>query len=227
MSKILLVEDEKDIRELIQIQLESIGHQVVTAATGPEAIKKFDADHFDLFILDRLLPELTGIEICKYICQSTKTPKGPILMVTALVSPENIVEGLDSGADDYITKPFDLKVLLARVRSLLRRGKEHLEKKNEPLIELSYGDIKINFEQIKVWVQGQEIKLTKSEFKLLEVLLKNARKVLGRDQLVSYVQDGEVFVTNRTIDTHIFSLRNPQFFRQYQCSYRDLRQESH
>jgi two-component system, OmpR family, phosphate regulon response regulator PhoB len=213
---IMIVEDEADIGQLIQMQLSSLGHQVTLIADGQEALEfiqtpedqRSNNDPVDLFILDRMLPGVTGLEICKFIRMYKKTKTRPILMVTALTSPEQIVEGLDAGADDYITKPFDLNVLTARVRSLMRRV-EHLAREEDQgesgIFDVQ--DLKVDTVQCKAWVAGEEIDLTLSEYKLLCTFLQEPGKVMTRNQLVQSIQDGPVHVTDRTIDTHIFGLR--------------------
>lgn len=213
---IFIVEDEQDIAQLLRMQLESHGHQVTHIADGAEAlefIQKNEEDRdvkepIDLFILDRMLPNVTGLEICKFLRMYKKTKNRPILMVTALTSPEQIVEGLDAGADDYITKPFDLTILLARVRSLLRRLE--ILKRDDASTDsgvFEVKDLKVDTHQCKVWVSDNEIDLTLSEYKLLCTFLQEPGKVMTRNQLVQAIQEGPVHVTDRTIDTHIFGLR--------------------
>jgi DNA-binding response OmpR family regulator len=214
---ILIVEDENDIGEIIKLGLESQGHTVTVIGDGQlalEYIQKNEAERegiktpIDLFILDRMLPKVSGLEICKFLRMYKKTKASPILMVTAMTAPEHIVEGLDGGADDYITKPFDIGVLLARVRSLLRRVEDL--KNSEAAVDGSVfqiQDLKVDTNQCKAWITGQEIDLTLSEYKLLCTFLQQPGKVMTRNQLVEAIQDGPVHVTDRTIDTHVFGLR--------------------
>jgi DNA-binding response OmpR family regulator len=213
-KRILIVEDEKDIGELLKIQLESEGHDVTwhnDGAEALEAIQMADSDQsrpHDLYILDRMLPGVDGLEICKFIRMYKKTKRKPILMVTALTGPEQIVEGLDAGADDYVTKPFDLKILLARVRSLLRRM-EHLQNEDQSTENTVWQirDLKLDTVQCKAWIGEDELDLTLSEYKLLCSFMSQPGKVMTRNHLVESIQDGPVHVTDRTIDTHIFGLR--------------------
>lgn len=215
-SHVLIVEDESDISQLLKMQLEVKGFQATVISDGQEALEFIQKDEdqrsvkepIDLFILDRMLPGVTGLEICKFLRLYKKTKHRPILMVTALTSPEQIVEGLDAGADDYITKPFDLNVLLARVRSLVRRTEimqKDEEHRSTGIYELR--DLKVDTIQCKAWVAGSEIDLTLSEYKLLCTFMQEPGKVMTRNQLVQSIQDGPVHVTDRTIDTHIFGLR--------------------
>ncbi len=206
--QILIVEDEKDISDLMRSQLELQGYNVYPFFDGQEALKEIQEQEaqYDLVILDRMLPGLSGLEICKFIRMFEKTKSIPILMVTALSRPENIIEGLSEGADDYITKPFDMKIFLARVQALIRRYDRVVIGPTKSNI-LENGILKIDLDQVKAYVSGNEIELTKSEFKLLTALIESSGKVLTRRDLVEIVQDGPVHVTDRTIDTHVFGLR--------------------
>ncbi|MCB9063085.1 MAG: response regulator transcription factor [Halobacteriovoraceae bacterium] len=209
-EKILIVEDEIDIVDVMKYHLQSAGYDVTAISNGQNALTEIQNNHFDLFILDRMLPGTNGIEICKFIRNFNQTKDHPILMVTALTRSENIIEGLDAGADDYITKPFDLNVLMARVKALLRRSQILIsEGKTEPLVNSisEIGPIKVDTDQCEVWVYEEPIQLTLSEYKLLCLLLQSSRKVLSRKDLVKNIQGDEIHVTERTIDTHIFGLR--------------------
>jgi len=204
----LIVEDEDDIRELIKIQFETQGCKVTATPSGDNAIDLLQSVSFDLFVLDRMLPGTSGLEICKFIRNYKPTKSCPILFVTALTEPEQIVEGLDAGADDYITKPFDMNVLIARARSLMRR---YQTLKNGPVQEVEseifLGNIRINTDQCQVWINEEKISLTLSEYRILYHLALNAGKVLSRKELVRCIQGEDVHVTERTIDTHIYGLR--------------------
>jgi DNA-binding response OmpR family regulator len=209
-ANILIVEDEKDISDILSLQLQNKGHSVNVIADGAEALEKIQNtdDQTDLYILDRMLPGTSGLEICKFLRMFKKTKSRPILMVTAMTRPEDIIEGLDAGADDYITKPFDTTVLMARVRALLRRAeslRSNEEGKETTLFTVN--QLKVDTNQCKAWIEERELDLTLSEYKLLVSFLKHPGKVLTRNQLVEFIQDGPVHVTDRTIDTHIFGLR--------------------
>lgn len=209
-ANILIVEDEKDISDILSLQLQNKGHNVSVIADGAEALEKIQNtdDETDLYILDRMLPGTSGLEICKFLRMFKKTKNRPILMVTAMTRPEDIIEGLDAGADDYITKPFDTTILMARVRALLRRA-ENLRstKEGEEVTVFTVKELKVDTNQCKAWIADDEVDLTLSEYKLLVSFLKHPGKVLTRNQLVEFIQDGPVHVTDRTIDTHIFGLR--------------------
>lgn len=212
MPKLFLVEDEDHICDILNFQLTKAGHQVIIQKNGQEALDAIqndaDAGDIDLFILDRMLPGANGTDICRFLRMYKATSAKPILLLTALSKPEDIVEGLDAGADDYLTKPFETQVLLARVRSLLRRGQiaNAAANSNKHSVYIN-GAIKLDSEQCKVWLNDSQIDLTLSEFKLLNTFMANSGKVFTRNQLVESIQDGPVHVTDRTIDTHIFGLR--------------------
>jgi DNA-binding response OmpR family regulator len=211
-SNIIVVEDEQEISELIQNHLKELGHNILVFADGKKALDYIqsndgaEARKTHLFILDRMLPSVNGMEICKFIRLFNPTKTTPILMLTALSTPEQIVEGLDAGADDYMTKPFDLNILLARVRSLLRR-RDTTNRTVENRNILRHKELVVDMDQCKSWIEGQVLDLTLSEYKILCCFLLSPGKVLTRNQLVEYIQDGPVHVTDRTIDTHIFGLR--------------------
>lgn len=209
---IVIVEDEQEISELIENQLMVLGHQILIFSDGKKALDYLqnsdegELEKTHLFILDRMLPSVSGLEICKFIRLFNPIKTTPILMLTALSTPEQIVEGLDAGADDYMTKPFDHNILMARVRSLLRR-RETSNRTPENKNILRHKELVVDMDQCKSWIEMQQLDLTLSEYKILCCFLLSPGKVLTRNQLVEYIQDGPVHVTDRTIDTHIFGLR--------------------
>jgi two-component system phosphate regulon response regulator PhoB len=208
-EKIVIIEDESEISELIQSQIANLGFTTVPFFDGKKAldyIQSNEARNIQLFIIDRMLPSVNGLEICKFIRFYNSTKTTPILMLTALSTPEQIVEGLDAGADDYMTKPFDHAILQARVRSLLRR-RQLSNRTEENKNILRHKELVLDMDQCKVWIDNQLLELTLSEYKILCCFLLSPGKVLTRNQLVEYIQDGPVHVTDRTIDTHIFGLR--------------------
>lgn len=211
---ILIVEDEQDISDLIKLQLSTNGFQTTVINNGADALEfiqtplmeRENSNPIALYVLDRMLPGADGIEVCKFLRFYKETKISPILMVTALTSPEHIVQGLDAGADDYVNKPFDINVLTARVKSLMRRYKALNSKEfSENIIKI--GPISLNKDQCQVTINKKPIDLTLSEYKLLVAFLQEPGKVLTRNQLVEFIQDGPVHVTDRTIDTHVFGLR--------------------
>ena len=200
---ILLVEDEYDIRQLMSLHLKRKGYQVEEAVDGVSAHSILEKKTYDLLILDWMLPGMNGFDLLTVVRKKPR-PEGavPILFVTAKTEPEHIVSALEGGADDYIVKPFDVLVFLARVASLLRRRETASSEDH-----LKIGDMVLDRTAYKVFIKGEEVSLTLSEFLLLKALLKNQGKVLSRQKLASYIQGEDTNVTSRTIDTHTSVLR--------------------
>lgn len=208
-ASILLVEDEKDVRDLMSLHLGREGYHTTAVEHGEEALRllKNQECSFDIVVLDWMLPGLSGLEICKNIRSGSLggvKKQVPVLMVTARADTSDIVLGLEIGADDYITKPFDIPVFLARIRALIRRA--HTLKAG-PQSKVQIGDLSIDTEAHEVNCAGQKIHLTPSEFKLLYALMSNQGRVLSRDKLIDLVQGEGVMVVDRAIDTHMFGLR--------------------
>jgi DNA-binding response OmpR family regulator len=207
-SRIFVLEDEQDIRDLISFKLKADGYQVYDSDSADQALDKLDSGiDVDLFIVDWMLPgHLNGLEFTKKIRANQRFHKVPIIMLTALTQPENIVAGLDAGADDYMTKPFDLQVLSARVRVQLRSAMTISN--SDPLAGvLEFNTLKIETAQCRTWVEGEEINLTSTEFKILLLLAEKPGHVFTRAQFINSIQGENIFVTGRTIDTHIAGLR--------------------
>lgn len=203
MPNILVVEDEIEIRELIALHLLRQGFKVTECENVSDAIEQLEKKKFDLILLDWMLPGLSGVDLLGYL--KDKEIESRVLMVTAKTDPADIVLGLESGADDYLTKPFDPIVLLARVKAVLRRvrKKESVEAQDE----MQIGPLFINFQTYEVTLQNEKLHLTPSEFKLLGIMVQNQGRVLTRDQLIENIQGEGVNVIGRTIDTHVFGLR--------------------
>ncbi|MCB9092436.1 MAG: response regulator transcription factor [Halobacteriovoraceae bacterium] len=207
MNNVLIIEDEFDIGELLKTQLEIAGLHPHVIRNGNDALKEINdqGEKYQLFIIDWMLPEFTGIELCKCIRENNNTQHIPVLMVTALTQPENIIEGLDAGADDYITKPFDMDVLLARARAQLRRNQIFSSTKDQTVIE--FFPLRIDFKKCQVLLGESPISLTKTEYEILGTLAKDPGHVFTREQLIKKILGDDVHVTNRTIDTHVAGLR--------------------
>lgn len=208
MQRILVVDDEESIVTLLQFNLEQAGFQVETAYNGKDALQKASEHTFDLIVLDLMLPEMDGIEVCKQLRLNKVLT--PIVMLTAKDDEFDKVLGLELGADDYMTKPFSPREVVARVRAILRRigqteaaSKE--ERKEEKLIKI--GDVEILPEKYEVYYQKQLIELTPKEFELLLYLAKHKGRVLTRDQLLNAVWDYEFVGDTRIVDVHISHLR--------------------
>jgi phosphate regulon transcriptional regulator PhoB len=204
-QKILVVEDEPDIRKLVQYNLAQERFKVLEAEDGEQALKILQRDRPNLLILDLMLPGLSGIELCRILRDRTDTARLPILMLTAKAGETDRVLGLEMGADDYLTKPFSPRELVARVRAILRRAASAAQTESLPAYDK--GGLKIDFTTYEVFARGKNVKLTLKEFELLRFLVQNPNRVLSRDQLLDRVWGGETFVTPRTVDVHIRRLR--------------------
>jgi two-component system phosphate regulon response regulator PhoB len=199
-SKILVIEDERDVKDLMLLHLKREGYDSCSVEDGEEALHLLQNQTYQLVILDWMLPGISGLDLCKRI-----QGRFPILMVTARADTTDVVLGLEMGADDYITKPFEIAVFLARVRALLRRSQNGADKENGNQVKI--GNLTIDFQAHRVTCAREEIQLTPSEFKLLTALVKNSGRVLSREKLIELVQGQGVVVIDRAIDTHIFGLR--------------------
>lgn len=200
---ILVVDDEEHIVELIKYNLENNGYTVITAYDGKAALDKVSNNEIDLIILDIMLPEIDGIDVCKILKKDKNTENIPIIMLTAKSEETDKVLGLEIGADDYITKPFSVRELLARIKAVLRRSKD--DKNTNNIIKI--GDITIDIEKHEVTKNGIKIDLTLKEFELLRILAENRGKVLSRSLLLDEVWGYDYFGETRTVDVHIRHLR--------------------
>ncbi len=202
-KKILLVEDEEEILQLAKLYLEKEGFRTCLARTGLDALKQVKAEHPDLVILDLMLPELDGLEVCKRIRSDSQTAMLPIIMLTAKAEESDTILGLELGADDYVTKPFSPKALVARVKALLRR----LERRPDDATQLEYGTLVLDLDRHEARVKGREVPLTAKEFGLLEHLLRHPGRVLTRDVLLNSVWGYDYYGTTRTVDVHVRRLK--------------------
>ncbi len=203
MSKtILVVDDKRSLVDLLRRALEKEGYRVVTAYNGREALEKARRHSPDLIILDIMMPEMDGYAFMQAHRREADTP---IIMLTARVEEEDRVLGLELGADDYVTKPFHMRELLARVRAVLRRVERA---RSQPLRRMAYGGLEADLEQRRVWVQGREVHLTPTEFALLTIMMRHPGRVYTRAQLLEAVSDGGIYEGyERTVDSHIAHLR--------------------
>jgi len=197
--RVLLIEDDVTIARLLKEGLEDESYVVDIAHDGSEGYRTAVADEYDVIILDIMLPEMNGYEVCRALRNDGN--KTPILMLTARDTERDIVEGLDTGADDYLAKPFSFDVLLARIRALLRRPNEKLEE------ILQVGDLKLDPSSKKVTRASQEINLTAKEYGVLEYLMRNKGKVLSKEQIISHVWDFDADVLPNNVELFIMFLR--------------------
>ncbi len=201
-AHIFVVEDEKPIQELLQYNLEKEGFKVSSSANGEEALETIKEKVPDLILLDWMLPDLSGIKICQYLKQDKTVKDIPVIMLTAKGEEEDKIKGFNTGAEDYMTKPFSFPELLVRIKSLLKRVKPNIVSD-----EAIYLDLKIDRVSMKVSRKEKEINLGPKEYKLLNFLIKQPKRVYSRDQLLEQVWGDDINVESRTVDVHITRLR--------------------
>ncbi len=202
-AKILVIDDEPDVVQLIEYNLKSAGYDVVSAADGREALEKARTLQPDLIILDLMLPEVEGLDVCKVLRRDPGTAGIPIVMLTAKASETDRVLGFELGADDYVTKPFSPRELVLRVKRLLRS--DSAKQDNAEVIEV--GDLSLDIPRHEALVKGKRIDLTATEFRLLTVLVKRRGRVQSREQLLRDVWEYDSLIDTRTVDTHMRRLR--------------------
>ncbi len=201
-GKIFIIEDEPSIIQLVKHNLEKNGFIVSSSLNGNDGLKELKKFQPDLLLLDWMLPDLSGIEICKNIRKDNSFKNLPVIMLTAKGEEEDKIKGLDSGVDDYLTKPFSFNELMARIKAVLRRSNPNTVSDN-----LKFDDLMLDRIEKRVFRDDQEIKLGPTEFRLLEFFLTNPKRVYSRDQILESVWPNNVNVESRTIDVHIRRLR--------------------
>lgn len=199
MIQILVVEDDQDIQELLQNYLENEGYQVVVASDGEEAIDVFHKENPDLVLLDIMLPKLDGYSVCKAMREEADLP---IIMLTALDSEQNQIQGFDLKVDDYITKPFSIPLLLKKIEAVLRRTVGY-----QVTSKITYKNMVFDLEEYRVFIDDRSVDLTQREFELLKILLQNQGKILTRQMLLNRVWSYDFYGEDRIVDTHIKNLR--------------------
>ncbi len=202
MKRIAIVEDETDLRELLRLHVERDGYEALEFSSGDEFLRFLDAGVVDLVLLDIMLPGTDGLKICQTVRQDERLKDIPIIMVTAKGTEVDVVVGLELGADDYITKPFSPREVMARIKSLFRRLDRH-----ESGNVLRLGDLEIFPDKVLVKVSGEEVELTTTEFKILEALMRKKGRVFTRSQILDLLGDDRQFVLDRTVDVHILNIR--------------------
>jgi len=205
-TKVLIVEDDKEIARVIAVNIEDLGLETEHVTNGMEGLDRALSGDFSLIILDIMLPRLDGISLCRNIREKDK--QIPILMVTARAEEIDRVLGLELGADDYMTKPFSVRELTARIKALLRRSQISLDSTEKKEIELSIGDLSIDFNKRKVILNSKEIEVTVKEFDLLALFIRNPGRAYSRSELLSLVWGYEFQGYEHTVNTHINRLRN-------------------
>ena len=204
-DKILIIEDEKDIVKMLEYNLKKEGFRIVSISDGDQAVDIVKGGHPDIILLDLMLPGMDGLEVCRQLKKESKTACVPIIMLTAKAQESDKIVGLELGADDYVTKPFSPRELIARIKAVLRRANE---KEKLPEI-IKIGDLEIDFSKIRVSLKGKPLELTTKEFELLKTLIKVKGRVLSRDYLLDNIWgfDHAMEIQTRTVDVHIRTLR--------------------
>ena len=203
MTKVLVIEDEESFRDALAFMLKREGYVIELAEDGTQGIAKFDSSTPDLVLLDLMLPGVSGTDVCKHIRSKSNTP---IIMLTAKDTEIDKVVGLELGADDYVTKPFSTRELLARIKAVLRRGTPDFVESEEGTLEI--GPIQLNAERHSVVVSGQAVQMPLKEFELLEFLMRNAGRVLTRGQLMDRIWGSNYVGDGKTLDVHIKRIRS-------------------
>ncbi len=205
-ERILLVEDEPSLYEALKLNLEFEGYSVTVAKDGEQAIEKFHSSHFQLIILDVMIPKMDGYTVCETIRLENK--KVPILFLSAKNTPEDKILGLKTGADDYMSKPFNLEEFLLRVNLLIKRGVELSQNTSEMMDSFEFGGNKVNFSSFEIVTWENETKsLSKREMKLLKLLIEKKGKVVSREEILQKIWGYDVFPSTRTIDNYILAYR--------------------
>jgi two-component system, OmpR family, alkaline phosphatase synthesis response regulator PhoP len=204
-GRVLVVEDEQDVAELIRYNLTREGYEVVVTSNGADAVKTARELLPAVILLDIMVPQLNGWEVCRRLKQEADTSAIPVIMVTGRVEEGDKVLGFELGADDYVTKPFSPRELVARIRAVVRRGRQ--AESSAKKTHLTAGELQIDRERFEVTMQGQPVELTRKEFELLAVLVGTPGRVFGRDELLDLVWGRDGFVEPRTVDVHVARLR--------------------
>jgi DNA-binding response OmpR family regulator len=204
-DRILVIEDEGQIRNLVQEVLETEGFEVVVAPDGRAGLEEARRKHPALILLDQTLPYLDGVEVCRELKQEKATRSTPIIFVTGKREKVDVVVGLGVGADDYVTKPFDVKELVARVRAVRRRARLSQSEKDRSVV--CAGPLSLDSERLEVAVDGTKVSLSVVEFRILWALAQSPGVILSRDQILDKINHGDVVVSDRTVDVHINSIR--------------------
>lgn len=203
MSLILVVDDEESIQELLRYNLEKEGHKVLAARDGFDALERVQKDRPDLVVLDVMLPQMDGMEVCRRIRLNSEFRELPVIMLTAKGEEIDKVLGLELGADDYMTKPFSPRELVARIKARLRRVKSA----DETLEQIIHGDLRIDLNRFQVYINAQEVELTPKEFELLRVLAAKPGRVYSREELLEKIWGYEYAGDTRTVDVHVRHVR--------------------
>ena len=205
MAKLLIIEDEADIRELISFNLEMSGYDVIKARDGEEGLATARSEKPDLIILDLMLPGMDGLKVCSHLKKDTDTRNIPIIMLTARSEDDDIINGLETGADDYITKPFSPRILIARVKTAMRRVQS--DPTDKPSSRIVIHSLVIDVARHEILVEGEPVNLSATEFSILRFLAENPGWVFSRNQIIDSVKGEDYPVTARSVDVQILGIR--------------------
>jgi two-component system alkaline phosphatase synthesis response regulator PhoP len=200
-NKILIVDDEKDLCEILQFNLESEGFEIDIANSGEDALKK-PLEDFDLILLDVMMAGISGFKVA-HVIRNEKKIVTPIIFLTAKGGENDILTGFNVGADDYVSKPFSIKEVVARIKAILKRGSVEKEEKNQ----IIFNGLKLDLTKKSVKIEGDKINLTRKEFEILSLLLKNMGQFISRDEILNRIWHDDVIVTERNVDVNIARLR--------------------
>jgi len=206
-KRILVVDDEPDIGELLKYNLEQEGYDVLLLTQGERVVPSLEKDVVDLVILDLMLPGISGMDLCRQLKRNPKLENIPIIILSAKSSETDKIVGLEMGADDYITKPFSPREAVARVKAVLRRTEDRERKDSSSKESFDFEGLRMDVSRHEVYLDEQEVKLTNTEFKILQCLLERPGHVFNRQQLIDFALGKDVSVVDRTIDVHITNLR--------------------
>ncbi len=205
-EKIFIVDDEEDIREILEVNLKNEGYEIYSFPSADKAMEKLDKIQPNLFILDIMMEGMDGYEFCRILRSSEKNKNIPIIFLSAKTEEFDKVLGLELGGDDYVSKPFGIKELISRVKAVLRRTTREVIKEEKKDV-IKYKGIEFFPEKYQLKVDGEDVKLTKSEFQILSIFLENPGKIFSRDNIIDSIRGFDVYVVDRTIDVHIMNLR--------------------
>jgi phosphate regulon transcriptional regulator PhoB len=206
LGRVLLVEDEQDVAELIRYNLSKEGYDVVLTTTGNEVLRLTREHRPDVLLLDIMIPQLNGWEVCRRLKKDPELAQVPVIMISGRVDEGDKILGFEVGADDYVTKPFSPRELIARIRAVLRRGSPSGEKDTTAILRV--GDLEIDRDRFEVRMKGRPVVLTPKEFELLATLARSPGRVFGRQQLLDLIWGRDGFVEARTVDVHVARLRS-------------------
>ena len=205
MARLLLVDDEVNILELLKYSCEKEGYDILAAADGEQALELYKNNRVDLVVLDRMLPGIDGCDVLREI--RNRGGETPVIMLTAKSTEEDKLKGFDLGADDYVTKPFSVRELLARIKANLKRSEKNAAKPEKAENIAVYGEIKIDFDKHKIYIGSETVPLTLKEFELLKLLSQNSARVYSREEILDKIWGYEYIGETRTVDVHIRTLR--------------------